>query len=351
MTRSRHRKRRLTLPVEEWPDSDRCAWENALRPGSRLKPGGRASHLAEPSRDKLEMRYGGYLKFLECTGRLETKAGASALVIPANVEAYIKELTGRVCSVTVHTNIYCVRRIAQLLAPANDFSWLAEIAKDLALVMMPRSKFDRLVSPERLVEAGLTLFVEGMEFPKNPLADAKRMRNGLIIALLALCPVRLKNYVALEIGTTFISIHGRWWIDLPATVTKNKRADKRPVPKGLNRYIQFYVTHARPVLLESGSMTNSLWISSTTGGQFSRGGLAHLIYKTTLETVGVGVSPHLFRTAAASRAASSGGSMPHLASALLNHTDPRTTEEHYNRASSITASKIYAEITRGFLGE
>ena len=44
-----------------------------------------------------------------------------------------------------------------------------------------------------------------------------------------------------------------------------------------------------------------------------------------------------------------GANTPHLASALLNHRDPRVTEEHYNRASSISASKIYAEITNTFL--
>jgi integrase len=78
--------------------------------------------------------------------------------------------------------------------------------------------------------------------------------------------------------------------------------------------------------------------------------LGTLISKVTLETLGVDVSPHLFRTAAASTAAIYGGSIPHLASALLNHTDPRVTEEHYNRASSMSASQIYARITAGFLG-
>jgi integrase len=74
-----------------------------------------------------------------------------------------------------------------------------------------------------------------------------------------------------------------------------------------------------------------------------------LISKITLETIGVDVSPHLFRTAAASTAALYGGNIPDLASALLNHTDPRVTEEHYNRASSVSASKIYAEIITSFL--
>src|SRR5262249_40745592 len=90
--------------------------------------------------------------------------------------------------------------------------------------------------------------------------------------------------------------------------------------------------------------------SSTTGGPISKMALGNLITKTTFETIGVAVSPHLFRTAAASTAVTHCGGMPHLASALLNHTDPRVTE-HYNRATSITASRIYAEITAGFLRE
>jgi site-specific recombinase XerD len=172
-----------------------------------------------------------------------------------------------------------------------------------------------------------------------------------MIALLALCPIRAKNFAALEIGTTFKMVHGRWWIDLPAIATKNRRPDKRRVPEGLNRYIEIYLTQARPVLLRSGSATNALWISSKTSRPISRVGFCNLISKITLETLGVSVSPHLFRTAAASTAATYGGNTPHLASALLNHTDPRITEEHYNRASSISASKIYAEITAGFLRE
>jgi integrase len=79
--------------------------------------------------------------------------------------------------------------------------------------------------------------------------------------------------------------------------------------------------------------------------------LGILVSKVTLETLGVDVSPHLFRTAAASTAAAYGGSIPHLASALLNHTDPRVTEEHYNRASSVSASKIYTEIINSYLQE
>jgi integrase len=337
-----------SLPVHEWPDADRRAWEDACRPGARLKPGGAASHLAEVSRDDFVRRYGAFLGFLQRRNRLERDAGAAAQVIVANVEAYIADLKARVRSVTVWNCIYKLRRAAQLLAPRADFSWLAEIEKDLALVMEPRSKFDRLVLTGRLVEAGLTLVAEAERFAKHDLARARGIRNGIMIALLALCPIRLKNFAALEIGQTFRDVQGRWWITLLGNMTKSFRPDERPVPAWLNRYMDVYLNQARPVLLGPRPLTNALWISSTTGRRMTTKNLGTLISKITLETIGVDVSPHLFRAAAASTAAAYGGNTPHLPSALLNHADPRVTEEHYNRASSVSAAAAYARIISGF---
>ena len=74
--------------------------------------------------------------------------------------------------------------------------------------------------------------------------------------------------------------------------------------------------------------------------------LGTLISKITRRTLGVDVSPHLFRTAGATTAAMYGGDTPHLASAVLGHTDPRVTEEDYTRVTSINAAKIYAGLIR-----
>ena len=343
------RERPRSLPIEEWPDADRRAWEDACRPGSRLKPGGAASYLAPVSRDDFARRYGAFLAFLQRNGRLDQYATAAAQVTPTNVAAYVDQLTARVRSVTTYIYIYHLRRAAELVASTIDFSWLAEVEKDLALVMEPRSKFDRLVLTERLVEAGLTLVVEAQQLADTGFVRARGIRNGLMIALLAVCPIRLKNFSTLEIGHTFKQVHGSWWIALPGTLTKSRRPDERRVPEWLNSSIDLYLNQSRPIFLRSGSTTNALWISSTTAGPMTPKNLGILVSKVTLETLGVDVSPHLFRTAAASTAAAYGGSTPHLASAILNHTDPRVTEEHYNRASSLSASKIYARITAGFL--
>jgi integrase len=291
------------------------------------------------------------LGFLQRSGRLERHTAAAAQVTLPNVEAYIDNLTARVRSVTVYNCIYMLRRAAELLAPTATFSWLTEIEKDLALVMEPRSKFDRLVLTGRLVEAGMILVAEAQAFAKNDLARARGVRNGLMIALLAFSPIRLKNFSALRIERTFKNINGRWWIALPSITTKSRRADERYVPEFLNRYIDLYLSDFRPLLLRSEPDKNALWVSSRTGGPMTKKNLGTLVSKVTLETLGVDVSPHLFRTAAASTAAVHGGNTPHLAGAVLGHADPPMTEKHYNRASSMSASRIYTDTTRSFLQE
>jgi hypothetical protein len=43
-----------------------------------------------------------------------------------------------------------------------------------------------------------------------------------------------------------------------------------------------------------------------------------------------------------------GDNNPHLASAVLNHRDPRVNEEHYNRAMGISAGEEYATIAQSY---
>jgi hypothetical protein len=81
-------------------------------------------------------------------------------VTPENVDVYVAEAKARMSSTTVHVSICCLRRIARYMVPDLELDWLAELAKDLALVAHARSKFDRSVLPERLIEAGLTVIQE-----------------------------------------------------------------------------------------------------------------------------------------------------------------------------------------------
>jgi integrase len=180
------------------------------------------------------------------------------------------------------------------------------------------------------------------------LARARLFRDGLIVALLACCPIRLKNYTALEIGRSFVQIKNVWWIVLPASETKERRPDERPTPAFLNEHINRYLHVYRPTLLREGSSLRTLWVSSQFGVAMKYSYAAELIPEITRSTTGVSVSPHLFRVSAASTAAKYAAATPHLASALLHHTRPDVTEEHYNRATIMSAAKTYAGITEEY---
>jgi integrase len=336
-----------SLPIAEWPTADQFAWAEAVRPAQRLKRGGVASHLAPVSKADIINRYGLYLDYLQRNGRFDLTGSANTFVTLDNVQGFVAELQARVRSVTVWNSVYKLRRAAQLIAPGTDFGWLTEIEKDIALEMMPRSKADRLVLTERLVEAGLILIREAETFGKTPLARAKGVRNGLLIALLALHSIRIKNFAALTIADTFTNVDGRWWLHIPSDDTKSHRMDERQVPGFMTDLVNAYVDTHRPALC-GGDKHSALWVSSTTGRQMTTKNLGTLISKLTRETIGVDVSPHLFRTAGASTAAIYSGSHPHLASALLNHRDPRVTEEHYNLATTISAVEEYAIITKSY---
>jgi integrase len=338
-----------SLPLALWPEADRSTWISACRPATRLKRGGAAGHLKPVTREDLARRYGYFLDFLSRRGLLQADTLAATYVTLDNVETYIAELKERVGSVTVYGSVHKLRRAAQIIAQSLDFAWLAELEKDLALVMRPRSKFDRMVLTEVLVEAALTLIHEA-ETSANltNLARARQVRNGLMVALLGMCPIRLKNFAALEIGRSFVEIKGRWWIVLAASETKENRPDERPIDQLLTPVIDHYLSQRRPVLARTHTPVPGLWLSSNDGAPMSYAGVERVIKATTLSTVGIDVSPHLFRVSGASTVATRGDHNPHLASALLHHTHPSVTNAHYNRATSLSAADSLRQIVRQY---
>jgi hypothetical protein len=109
-----------------------------------------------------------------------------------------QELQARVRSVTVHGSIYKLRRMAQLLDPDRDFSWLIEIEKDLASAMQPKSKFGRFAYSHVLIKAGTDLMTKAeAAMHRSALARARQFRNGLMVAMLGYHPIRPKNFATL----------------------------------------------------------------------------------------------------------------------------------------------------------
>jgi hypothetical protein len=121
-------------------------------------------------------------------------------------------------------------RIAKIIAPDRDWTWLREQQQDTRTAAQPRSNFGRLTTTGQLVEAGLILSEEAAL--RRGVSDRKRAciaRNGVMIALMGLCPIRLRNFSSLELGLSFKLDNGQWWIELDALHTKGRRSDLRAV--------------------------------------------------------------------------------------------------------------------------
>src|SRR4030088_2600835 len=133
----------------------------------------------------LARRYGYFLDLLNRRNWLDLNKAPGAHVTPENVDAYLAELRDRVGSVTIYESICKLRRACELIDPARDLSWLADVEKDLAMVMRPRSKAGRWVLTEVLIEAGLTLIAEAENSRKmSKLAQARQVRKRPMVAML-----------------------------------------------------------------------------------------------------------------------------------------------------------------------
>jgi hypothetical protein len=231
--------------------------------------------MKQVTRDDLAARYGTYLQFLWQTGDLHLRAPAGSQITPDQVNRFIKRVKPEWSSVTLAQSIHKLRRMSELLSPQTDFKWLSELERDLALVATPKERFAQIVTSELLIEAGLTLVRES-QFPtsRRPLWRAASMRNGLMVAMLAHHPIRIKNFAALELGTSFVRIRDEWWIVLDRRETKTQRPDERICDQSLREAIALYLTWARPCLLcARGELVGGGTESCASSAQSSSGAL------------------------------------------------------------------------------
>ena len=108
----------------------------------------------------------------------------------------------------------------------------------------------------------------------------------------------------------------------------------------LSHYIDRWVSDWRKVFLEAG---DHFW-PSTKGGGLAYTYVGAIITATTRRELGVRVNPHLFRDCDVFTIADRAGAEMGVASGLLQHTDTRVTEKHYNRGASFNAAKQFQRI-------
>jgi integrase/recombinase XerD len=93
---------------------------------------------------------------------------------------------------------------------------------------------------------------------------------------------------------------------------------------------------------KSALVPDALWISAD-GGQLNSEAISKRIVKLTRRS-GPSVSPHLFRSCAATTIAIDAPEAVHVVPAVLGHAGPEVSERYYNLAGSVDASRRYHAI-------
>jgi integrase len=344
MTKILHRDPdRRCKTIEEWPAPDRDLWRAALCPGDLLEEGGSRAAYAKISNEKIVKGYGRWLTWLDRRGLLQPSAAPADRISPARVRDYIADLERDNASQTLLARLQELGGAAAVMDPDRDWSWINRIASHIRARNKPaRPKRPRVIGAGTLVDFGLALMAAA-DNESTPRRRATTYRDGLIIALLAMRPLRLRNLAGLVLGETVVFRGAEWWIEIPADETKTHEPIEMPWPEALLSQLQHYLAIHRPFLAGmrgrwSGPIGEALWLSSD-GSQMTKIAIYDRVVARTRQGLGRAINPHLFRDCVATTLAIEDPEHVRIASRLLGHRTPSSAERFYNQAGSIEASR------------
>ncbi|MCX8504479.1 MAG: site-specific integrase [Beijerinckiaceae bacterium] len=333
----------LKLPF--WPAEDGRRWELALKPGDYFDDtkGARVNHSTK-SNEKAEKGYGRFLTFLHHHDRDALTLPPEFRITKERVKAYVSHLQEIGNSTqTLLGRLQELLEVAKVMDPEKDWSFINDRSSRVRAQHRPvRDKKDIKLTDE-LLSLGLKLMAKAIEF--EGLEAAILFRDGLIIAFLALVPVRRRNLADLILTENLVAIDGGWLVLFDETETKTHEPHEAMLPDILHIPLQTYLTVHRPYLLaREGRWTsdprNAVWISKDSSAM-TQMAIYDRVRARTKDEFGKPISIHAFRYAAATTLAIADPVHVRIAAPLLGHRTFSTTETYYQQAQTLEAHREY----------
>jgi integrase/recombinase XerD len=351
------------LPLSEWPEACRQAWENTHHAPELFDSPKPALAWRPATRTKVRKGFSAWLSWRIYYSLLDQSDGPDAGVTPEAVKAYYDTLTSTRAPLTAYCRIHELFLALRVMVPERDWTWLGRAAnKARSSAQNARSKRDRMQTPARLQDLAHTLMDEAET--NSDLSDFKRalmFRDGVLILFLIHRPVRLRNIAALTLGTHIVFEGNNASLAIPAAEMKSHRPYETTLPSDLIDVLQRYCVHYRPFLLQltheddcetrqlnNAGLQQALWISSE-GRRLDEASLRNAIRKRTKHAFGIDITPHLFRDAAVTAIIRHSPEAALMTKDILGHATIATTERHYNQALMIDASRQHADLIESLL--
>ena len=344
------RRTRVALRVEHWPDDDRAQWEAAFVDGDFFAEGGAGAHLAVATRKSRADAYGRWLGFLvqhEPEALMQT---VEDRVTRERIMRFCELLAQTNSPLSIATTLMHLRLALRILTPpSKDWFWVLTIIKRIKAKARPRPKRPRQRESHELYALGLELMdTARREAGRSGFVNMRQAlmyRDGLIIAVLAIAPMRKRSIASLTISEHLrpnaLSVTT---IRLDGAQTKNRRSIEYPLIPEIEPYLIGYLTQFRPVFLKADSL-DALWTSKK-GRPLGGNATYDAVCRRTKTTFGRSMNLHLFRDAAATSLAINTPLQVRAAADLLGHSSFGPTQRHYIRAQGVVAGRMLAEAVR-----
>jgi len=335
----------MQLAYDAWPEEDRKRWSAANKPGADpFDDCGGAAHLADTSRRALQASYGRVLGFLAAKHPLLLDRPPEARLDRKMIEQYVAFRRPSCSESAIATDLHHLRLALGFICPTADWSWLRAIIKRIAAQAVRKPERYHLVTSEQLYALGLGLMDRAIANASESAHAAKECaldyRDGLIIAFLALIPLRRRTLAALRIGKHLVKSGELWSLDIPAEDNKTKRPLEYEISAHLSGRIDLYVAQYRS-RIAGAAAHDGLWACNF-GRPMDAGTIYDMVRRRTREAFGRPVNLHRFRHAAASLWSSQDPANVRGAKDLLGQASFGTTERHYIMAQSRIAGRALA---------
>jgi integrase len=334
-------RKRKHLPLDQWPEADTKAFAKAYEPGDIFdETAGPGANLAEGTRRMIETAYRRWLGFLDehhCDDLLEPPVDR---IRPDRVRAFVEHLDLEVRPTTVAIYVANLYAAARLIAPMADWRWLASLKARLAARAEPEDRFGQLVPGWRTLDLGIELMDEALTLPSSRKQQELQYRDGLLVALLSLWPIRRRSITALTV-TKHLEVDADGInILLYPEDTKAKRTESLRVPDLLLPYLLRYLEEIRPHLLGRNGH-DGLW-PSCKACPLTACRIYDIVRARIFAKFGKYMGLHDMRRAAATFIAMEAPDKVGIIPGVLHHTSPEVSEQHYNLARSTEASRRFA---------
>jgi integrase/recombinase XerD len=337
---------RRSLPFDAWPEPDRTAWTEAIAEGDIFDGRGPAAHWAATTRSAVIAAYGRYLSFLAASEPSVLAEHPAKRLTEDWLTRYLSYLAETAGTMGRHMFFAKLRDAVRVMFPGSVPLHLSRLVARLEGECRPQSKAARIVSSTRLAGLG-TKLMEGAIGAEGKITDAVAYRDGLMIGLLALRPLRLRTFSLIRVSRHLRQVGEEWRMVFEGPETKSGRPFEITVPEKLVPCLKHYLREVRPKFTGTDRHVG-VW-ASTKGRPLTPNAIARVITERTRKEFGKPVSPHLFRHSATTTIAILQPGRIGVARDLLGHSSLATTNAYYNKARSIDASRLYAGVLTGIM--